>query len=50
MPENLQHQWLVEMRRRFNLDVALFDAERFMESDASNPFEDCQLALVAPNG
>ncbi len=47
VPENLQHQWLVEMRRRFNLDVALFDAERFMESDASNPFADCQLALVA---
>ncbi|MGK8440520.1 RNA polymerase-associated protein RapA [Ectopseudomonas hydrolytica] len=47
VPENLQHQWLVEMRRRFNLDIALFDAERFMESDASNPFEDCQLALVA---
>jgi ATP-dependent helicase HepA len=47
VPENLQHQWLVEMRRRFNLEVALFDAERFMESDASNPFEDCQLALVA---
>jgi ATP-dependent helicase HepA len=47
VPENLQHQWLVEMRRRFNLDVALFDEERFIESDASNPFEDCQLALVA---
>ncbi len=47
VPENLQHQWLVEMRRRFNLDVALFDAERFIESDASNPFEDAQLALVA---
>ncbi|MBI6915456.1 RNA polymerase-associated protein RapA [Pseudomonas juntendi] len=47
MPENLQHQWLVEMRRRFNLQVALFDAERFIESDASNPFDDAQLALVA---
>ena len=47
VPENLQHQWLVEMRRRFNLEVALFDAERFIESDASNPFEDAQLALVA---
>ncbi|HDS1737730.1 MULTISPECIES: RNA polymerase-associated protein RapA [Pseudomonas] len=47
VPENLQHQWLVEMRRRFNLEVALFDAERFTESDASNPFEDAQLALVA---
>ncbi|WP_032708411.1 RNA polymerase-associated protein RapA, partial [Pseudomonas syringae] len=34
-------------RRRFNLQVALFDAERFMESDAGNPFEDTQLALVA---
>ncbi len=47
VPENLQHQWLVEMRRRFNLQVALFDAERFAESDADNPFEDCQLALVS---
>ena len=47
VPENLQHQWLVEMRRRFNLQVALFDAERFVESDAGNPFEDCQLALVS---
>ncbi|WP_449431514.1 RNA polymerase-associated protein RapA [Pseudomonas putida] len=47
VPENLQHQWLVEMRRRFNLQVTLFDAERFIESDASNPFEDAQLALVA---
>ncbi|MBU3057054.1 RNA polymerase-associated protein RapA [Pseudomonas indica] len=47
VPENLQHQWLVEMRRRFNLQVALFDAERFAESDASNPFEDAQLALVS---
>ncbi|MDV7210609.1 RNA polymerase-associated protein RapA [Azotobacter beijerinckii] len=47
VPENLQHQWLVEMRRRFNLEVALYDAERFAASDAGNPFEDTQLALVA---
>ncbi|GAB3395843.1 RNA polymerase-associated protein RapA [Azotobacter armeniacus] len=47
VPENLQHQWLVEMRRRFNLEVALYDAERFAESDASNPFEDAQLTLVS---
>jgi ATP-dependent helicase HepA len=47
VPENLQHQWLVEMRRRFNLQVSLFDAERFTQSDASNPFEDAQLALVS---
>ena len=49
VPETLQHQWLVEMRRRFNMDVALFDAQRFLESDAENPFEDCQIALVAMN-
>ena len=49
VPETLQHQWLVEMRRRFNLDVALFDAERFQASDADNPFEDCQIALVSMN-
>ncbi|GGM27003.1 RNA polymerase-associated protein RapA [Pseudomonas asuensis] len=47
VPENLQHQWLVEMRRRFNLEVALFDAERFRASDATNPFEDSQIALVS---
>ncbi|MFC0665732.1 RNA polymerase-associated protein RapA [Azotobacter chroococcum] len=47
VPENLQHQWLVEMRRRFNLEVALYDAERFAASDASNPFEDTQLTLVS---
>ncbi|AYN95029.1 RNA polymerase-associated protein RapA [Pseudomonas sp. LTJR-52] len=47
VPENLQHQWLVEMRRRFNLEVALFDSERFRASDATNPFEDNQIALVS---
>jgi len=39
LPENLQHQWLVELRRRFNLHASLFDARRFSESDANNPFE-----------
>lgn len=47
VPENLQHQWLVEMRRRFNLEVTLFEADRFAHSDAANPFEDCQLALMS---
>ena len=50
VPENLQHQWLVEMRRRFNLQVALFDEERFIESDAANPFEDTQLGAGGPGG
>lgn len=47
VPENLQHQWLVEMRRRFNLEVTLFDAERFAQGDGANPFEDSQLALMS---
>lgn len=47
VPENLQHQWLVEMRRRFNLEVTLFDAERFAQITEGNPFEDSQLVLVA---
>ena len=48
VPENLQHQWLVEMRRRFNLQVALFDAERCAaHEDSDNPFEEEQLVLTA---
>lgn len=45
VPETLQHQWLVEMLRRFNLHFSLFDEERaadFAEtedSSARNPFE-----------
>jgi len=49
LPENLQHQWLVELRRRFNLHAALFDAPRFIESDSENPFEDRQLVLASLN-
>lgn len=51
VPENLQYQWLVEMRRRFNLNVALFDLERtaaLREADAEqNPFETEQVVLMA---
>ncbi|HDZ56319.1 MAG TPA: RNA polymerase-associated protein RapA [Pseudomonas xinjiangensis] len=46
VPENLQHQWLVEMRRRFNLRFALFNNER-CEGAEDNPFEEEQLALVS---
>mgnify|MGYP005819826517 FL=1 len=46
VPENLQHQWLVEMRRRFNLQFALFNPDR-CEGAEENPFEEEQLALVA---
>ncbi len=51
VPENLQYQWLVEMRRRFNLNVALFDLERtaaLRESDENqNPFETEQVVLMS---
>lgn len=49
LPETLQHQWLVEMLRRFNLHFSLFDEERCIEAfaDAENPFETEQLVLCS---
>lgn len=48
VPESLQFQWLVEMRRRFNLPFALFDEARLAESDGElNPFDEEQLVLCA---
>lgn len=49
VPETLQHQWLVEMLRRFNLRFALFDDERYAEAqhDAENPFETEQLVICS---
>jgi len=49
VPENLQHQWLVEMLRRFNLKFSIFDDERCTESyaDSPNPFETEQLILTS---
>jgi len=49
VPESLQHQWLVEMLRRFNLKFAIFDDERFTEAshDGGNPFETEQLVLLS---
>ncbi|WP_304299744.1 SNF2-related protein, partial [Chromatium okenii] len=47
-PEPLLHQWLVEMRRRFNLRFALFDDERVDMTNAdSNPFLDEQQVLCS---
>ncbi|SDU17825.1 RNA polymerase-associated protein RapA [Halopseudomonas salegens] len=46
VPENLQHQWLVEMRRRFNLRFALFNSDRLLGAE-DNPFEEEQLVLIA---
>ena len=47
VPEPLLHQWLVEMRRRFNLKFTLFDKERYLESDETNPFMSAQLVLCS---
>ncbi|XNM58287.1 hypothetical protein ACLK1S_00385 [Escherichia coli] len=49
VPETLQHQWLVEMLRRFNLRFALFDDERYAEAqhDAYNPFDAEQLVICS---
>lgn len=49
LPENLQHQWLVEMLRRFNLNFSIFDESRCEEAylDAINPFDTEQLVLCS---
>lgn len=49
VPETLQHQWLVEMMRRFNLHFSIFDEERCVESyvDAENPFDTAQFVLCS---
>lgn len=49
LPENLQHQWLVEMMRRFNLYFSIFDDElcNAAQKDGINPFETEQLVLCS---
>ncbi len=51
VPENLIHQWLVEMIRRFNLSFSLFDESRCCavceSSSHENPFFSEQLVLVS---
>jgi ATP-dependent helicase HepA len=47
VPDALQHQWLVEMLRRFNLAFSLFNEQRFEASEASNPFLDEQWVLCS---
>lgn len=49
VPEPLLHQWLVEMRRRFNLRFSLFDAERYQQIDDGNPFYSEQRVLCSLN-
>ncbi|HDL6961900.1 TPA: RNA polymerase-associated protein RapA [Yersinia enterocolitica] len=49
VPESLQHQWLVEMLRRFNLRFSLFDDSRYSEAllDSTNPFETEQMVICS---
>lgn len=44
VPDNLIHQWLVEMMRRFNLHFSIIDEGR-CEDVEGNPFETSQLVL-----
>jgi len=49
VPETLQHQWLVEMMRRFNLHFSIFDEERCIEAlaETDNPFDTQQYVLCS---
>ena len=49
VPETLQHQWLVEMLRRFNLHFSLFDEERCEDfaEQAINPFSTESIIICA---
>ena len=49
VPESLVHQWFVEMLRRFNVSLKIFDEDRCAAIEAgepgANPFLDDQLVL-----
>jgi len=49
VPETLQHQWLIEMLRRFNLHFSLFDDDRYAQAqlDSDNAFETEQLIICS---
>ena len=51
LPDNLIHQWLVEMVRRFNLAFSVMDEERCLtfeiEHPDANPFQQQQLVLAS---
>lgn len=52
VPDALQHQWLVEMLRRFNLSFTLIDNDRheaLSELNEGNPFDSAQLVLIGIN-
>ncbi|EAT10828.1 DEAD/DEAH box helicase family protein [Bermanella marisrubri] len=45
VPASLVNQWLVEMRRKFNLNCTLIDDEFCQNQEGSNPFNQVQVAL-----
>jgi ATP-dependent helicase HepA len=45
VPASLVNQWLVEMKRKFNLDCTLIDDEFCAEQQGENPFQQVQVAL-----
>jgi len=45
VPASLVNQWLVEMKRKFNLDCTLIDDEFCAEQQGENPFSQVQVAL-----
>ncbi|KAA0013190.1 RNA polymerase-associated protein RapA [Billgrantia pellis] len=47
VPASLVHQWLVELLRRFALEVTLLDEQQSLAQAESNPFESGQLILAS---
>lgn len=44
VPDSLQYQWMIELRRRFNLDFALFDLVRTAAIKEHNPHDNVFLS------
>ena len=47
VPASLSHQWLVELLRRFALEVTLLDEQQSQAHGEANPFEAGQLVLAS---
>ncbi|MGO1430626.1 MAG: RNA polymerase-associated protein RapA, partial [Halomonas sp.] len=47
VPDSLTHQWLVELLRRFSLNVSLLDETQSQAHGSENPFESAQLVLAS---
>ncbi len=47
VPASLTHQWLVELLRRFSLEVTLLDEQQSLAHGDANPFEAGQLILAS---